>query len=176
MSQQELPVVSALEFDQVRSSIKDYIRTKTDFTDYDFEGSNMSMLVDILSYNTLYTTYNVNMASNELNLDTAVLRDNVVSIAKRLGYKAGSYTSSKIKINLEVTGVQSYDAVRVEPGTVLNASNNNKSFTYILRDRLELLPRGENKVKFENVEVVEGSEFAITYTVDESNEHQRFFL
>ena len=103
MSQQELPVVSALEFDQVRSSIKDYIRTKTDFTDYDFEGSNMSMLVDILSYNTLYTTYNVNMASNELNLDTAVLRDNVVSIAKRLGYKAGSYTSSKIRINLEVT-------------------------------------------------------------------------
>lgn len=176
MSQQELPVVSALEFDQVRSSIKDYIRTKTDFTDYDFEGSNMSMLVDILSYNTLYTTYNVNMASNELNLDTAVLRDNVVSIAKRLGYKAGSYTASKIKTNIEVTGVSSYDAVRIEPGTVLNASNNNKSFTFILRNRLELLPRGLNTVTFENVEVIEGSEFAITYTVDESNEHQRFFV
>ena len=176
MAQQELPVVSALEFDQVRSSIKDYIRTKTDFTDYDFEGSNMSMLVDILSYNTLYTTYNVNMASNELNLDTAVLRDNVVSIAKRLGYKAGSYTSSKININLEVNNVSSYDAVRVEPGTVLNASNNNKSFTFILRNKLELLPRGNNTVTFSNVEVIEGSEFAITYTVDESNEHQRFFV
>ena len=176
MAQQELPVVSALEFDQVRSSIKDYIRTKTDFTDYDFEGSNMSMLVDILSYNTLYTTYNVNMASNELNLDTAVLRDNVVSIAKRLGYKAGSYTSSKIKINLEVTGVSTYDTVRVLPGTVLSCSNNNKNFTFILRDKLEILPRGKNTIIFENVEVIEGSEFAITYTVDESNEHQRFFV
>ncbi len=176
MSQQELPVVSALEFDQVRSSIKDYIRTKTDFTDYDFEGSNMSMLVDILSYNTLYTTYNVNMASNELNLDTAVLRDNVVSIAKRLGYKAGSYTSSKIKIDLEVTGVSSYDVVRIEPGTILSASNNNKNFTFILRNKLEILPRGLNTVTFKNVEVIEGSEFAITYTVDESNEHQRFFV
>jgi len=176
MSQQELPVVSALEFDQVRSSIKDYIKTKTDFTDYDFEGSNMSMLVDILSYNTLYTTYNVNMASNELNLDTAVLRDNVVSIAKRLGYKAGSYTSSKVNINLEITGVSSYDAVRVEPGTVLSASNNNKSFTFILRNRLEVLPRVLNTVTFSDVEVIEGSEFAITYTVDESNEHQRFFV
>ena len=176
MSQQELPVVSALEFDQVRSSIKDYIKTKTDFTDYDFEGSNMSMLVDILSYNTLYTTYNVNMASNELNLDTAVLRDNVVSIAKRLGYKAGSYTSSKIKIDLEVTGVSSYAAVRVSPGTVLSASNDKKSFTFLLRNQLEILPRGQNTVKFSDVEVIEGSEFAITYTVDESNEHQRFFV
>ena len=176
MSQQELPVVSALEFDQVRSSIKDYIRTKTDFTDYDFEGSNMSMLVDILSYNTLYTTYNVNMAANELNLDTAVLRDNVVSIAKRLGYKASSYTSSKIRLDITVNNVSNYEAVRIEPGTVLNASNNNKSFTFILRNRLEILPRGLNTVTFSDVEVIEGSEFAITYTVDESNEHQRFFV
>ena len=82
----ELPVVSALEFDEIRTSIKNFIKTKTDFQDYDFEGSNLSMLIDILSYNTLYTTYNVNMASNELNLDTAVLRDNIVSISKRLGY------------------------------------------------------------------------------------------
>mgnify|MGYP000306363073 FL=1 len=66
----ELPVVSSLEFEEVRDSIKNFIKNKTDFQDYDFEGSNLSMLVDILSYNTLYTTYNVNMASNELNLDT----------------------------------------------------------------------------------------------------------
>lgn len=176
MSQQELPVVSALEFDQVRSSIKDYIKTKTDFTDYDFDGSNMSMLVDILSYNTLYTTYNVNMASNELNLDTAVLRDNIVSIAKRLGYKASSYTSSKVKLNLTVNSVSSYDAVRIAQGTLLTASFGNKNFTFILRKKLEALPRGSNSVTFTNVEVVEGSEFAITYIVDESNEHQRFFV
>ena len=176
MSQQELPVVSALEFDQVRSSIKDYIKTKTDFTDYDFDGSNMSMLVDILSYNTLYTSYNVNMASNELNLDTAVLRDNIVSIAKRLGYKASSYTSSKVKFDLTINNVSGYDAVRISQGTILTASYNTKNFTFIIRDQLEALPRGQSSVTFMNVEAVEGSEFAITYNVDESNEHQRFFV
>ena len=176
MAQQELPVVSALEFDQVRSSIKEFISTKTDFTDYDFEGSNMSMLVDILSYNTLYTTYNVNMASNELNLDTAVLRDNVVSIAKRLGYKAGSYTSAKIRVNFTVNGVSNYDAVKIEPGTLLTANYGGKNYTFILREKLEALPRGNSSVTFSNVEAVEGGEFAITYTVDSSNEHQRFFV
>ena len=63
---------TGLDFDQIKTTLKDYLKSNSDFTDYDFEGSNMSMLVDILSYNTLYTTYNVNMASNELNLDTAV--------------------------------------------------------------------------------------------------------
>ena len=62
----ELPIVSALEFEQVKSSIKNYIKTKTDFQDYDFEGSNLSMLVDVLTYNTLYTSYNVNMAATIL--------------------------------------------------------------------------------------------------------------
>jgi len=89
----ELPIVSALEFEQIKSSIKNYIKTQNSFTGYDFEGSNLSMLIDILTYNTLYTSYNVNMAANELNLDTAVLRDNVVSIAKRLGYRSNLQSS-----------------------------------------------------------------------------------
>ena len=101
----ELPSVSALEFNQLRASIKNYIKTKSDFSDYDFDGSNLSMLVDILAYNTLYTSYNINMASNELNLDTAVLRDNIVSHAKRLGYSPGSYTSSRASVDITVTGL-----------------------------------------------------------------------
>ena len=115
----ELPVVSSLEFEEVRDSIKNFIKNKTDFQDYDFEGSNLSMLVDILSYNTLYTTYNVNMASNELNLDTAVLRDNIVSISKRLGYTPSSYTSSRVKMNVNVSGISSYDVVRLKKGSAL---------------------------------------------------------
>ena len=111
MSQQELPVVSALEFDQVRSSIKDYIRTKTDFTDYDFDGSNMSMLVDILSYNTLYTSYNVNMASNELNLDSSEFGKYVLIIFSRreislkealIAFWARSLLGSWITISINV--------------------------------------------------------------------------
>lgn len=172
----ELPVVSALEFDQLRSSIKNYIRTKTDFTDYDFEGSNMSMLVDVLAYNTLYTSYNVNMAANELNLDTAVIRDNVVSIAKRLGYNPNSYTASKISVDLTISNTTNYDIIKLRKGALLSATASNKNFTFIIRDDLEIAVRGRSSVSFNDVEVIEGSDFAITYVVDESNEHQRFFI
>lgn len=172
----ELPIVSALEFEQVKSSIKNYIKTKTDFTDYDFEGSNLSMLLDVLTYNTLYTSYNVNMAANELNLDTAVLRDNVVSIAKRLGYRSGSYTSSKVSINLTVNDVSPYDYVRLESGKVLTASNGGKTYSFLNRSNLELNAKGKSSVTFTDVELYEGTEYSINYTVDSKNEHQRFFI
>ena len=172
----ELPVVSSLEFEEVRDSIKNFIKNKTDFQDYDFEGSNLSMLIDILSYNTLYTTYNVNMASNELNLDTAVLRDNIVSISKRLGYTPSSYTSSRVKMNVNLSGVSSYDVVRLKKGAALSASSNNKNYTFILTEDIDISVKNRSSISFENIEVVEGTEFVISYTVDESNEHQRFFI
>lgn len=172
----ELPIVSALEFEQLKSSIKTFIKTKTDFKDYDFEGSNLSMLVDILAYNTLYTSYNVNMAANELNLDTAVLRDNVVSIAKRLGYNPSSYTSSRVVVDITVNSVQNYDSVKILPGPILASSANGQNFTFILRDTLELDVRGKSEVVFTDLELLEGSDFSITYTVDTTNEHQRFFI
>lgn len=173
----ELPVVSALEFDQVRSSIKNFIKNKTDFQDYNFEGSNLSMLVDILSYNTLYTTYNLNMSVNELNLDTAVLRDNIVSIAKRLGYAPTSYTSSKVNLNLTINNLGGqYDYVRIDRGSVLSASYNSKNYRFLLRDKIEVNARDKDSVSLTNIELSEGAEFAITYVVDETNEHQRFFV
>jgi len=172
----ELPVVSALEFEQLKSSIKTFIKTKTDFKDYDFEGSNLSMLVDILAYNTLYTSYNVNMAANELNLDTAVLRDNIVSIAKRLGYNPSSYTSSTVQLNITVDDIQNYDSIKINPGPILAASANGQNYSFMIRDTLELDVREKNSVVFPNITVVEGSDFSITYTVDTSNEHQRFFI
>jgi hypothetical protein len=179
----ELPVVSALEFEEIRDSIKNFIKNNTDFQGYDFEGSNMSMLVDILSYNTLYTTYNVNMASNELNLDTAVLRDNIVSISKRLGYTPSSYTSSKIKLNITASdssasnnGISKYDIIRLKKGSVLNASSNNKNYTFVATDDLDVSVKNRTSVQFNEIELFEGTEFVISYTVDESNEHQRFFI
>lgn len=172
----ELPVVSALEFEQLKSSIKTFIKTKTDFKDYDFEGSNLSMLVDVLAYNTLYTSYNVSMAANELNLDTAVFRDNVVSIAKRLGYNPNSYTSSKVTTNITVNNTQNFDSIRIEPGPILAASANGQNFTFILRDNLEINVKGKQSVVFPSVQLLEGSDFSISYTVDTTNEHQRFFI
>jgi hypothetical protein len=172
----ELPTISALEFDQIRESIKNYIKTKTDFKDYDFEGSNLAMLVDVLAYNSMYSSYNINMVANELNLDTAVLRDNVVSHAKRLGYTPNSYTSAKVNYNITVNNVQSYQSVTVDAGPLFSTTQNNKNYTFVLRDRLNINTQGNNTVTFSNVELIEGSEFSIRYTVDNSNENQRFFI
>jgi hypothetical protein len=172
----ELPSVAALEFEEIKASIKNFIKTKTDFQDYDFEGSNLSMLVDVLSYNSMYSAYNINMAANELNLDTAVLRDNIVSHAKKLGYTPNSYTSSKITTNISVSGVSSYDSIEISPGTVFSTTQNNKSYTFISRDSIRLNPYGSNSVTFSNLTFVEGTEFTIEFVVDTSNENQRFFI
>lgn len=172
----ELPSIAALEFQQIKASIKNYIKTKTDFQDYDFEGSNLAMLVDVLAYNTMYTSYNANMVANELNLDTAVIRDNVVSHAKRLGYTPNSYTSSKLSCNITVTDVSQYERVQLNPGPIFTVSKDGQSYTYILRDTLSVNTNGNNTVEFTNVTFTEGIEFTIEYTVDETNENQRFFI
>jgi hypothetical protein len=172
----ELPTISALEFDQIRESIKNFIKTKTDFQDYDFEGSNLSMLVDVLAYNSMYSSYNINMAANELNLDTAVLRDNVVSHAKRLGYTPNSYTSAKVNYNITVNNTSNYQSVNISAGPLFSTTQNNKIYTFLLRNSLNVNTQGNSSVTFENVELIEGSEFSIRYTVNDANENQRFFV
>lgn len=172
----ELPTISALEFSQIRESIKNYIKTKTDFKDYDFEGSNLSMLVDVLAYNSMYSSYNINMAANELSLDTAVLRDNVVSHAKRLGYTPTSYTSSRAQYNITVNNVSQYQSVYIEEGPIFSVTQNNKTYTYISRNKYTLNTQGSSSVTFTNLVVKEGQEFSIRYTVNDSNENQRFFV
>ena len=77
---------TSLDFDEIKTSIKDYIRANTEFTDYDYEGSNLSVLINILAYNTYLTAYNSNMIANEVFLDTATLRENIVSLARNVGY------------------------------------------------------------------------------------------
>jgi len=173
----ELPSVASLEFEQLKASIKNYIKTKSDFTDYDFEGSNLSMLVDILAYNTLYTSYNINMASNELNLDTAVLRDNIVSHAKKLGYNPISYQSSKVVVDLTCNNITGYKRLGLKSGPVLQTSLNGKNYTYVATDPINLaIAPGASSAVFRDVELVEGTVFDMNYTVDTSNEHQRFWI
>ncbi len=173
----ELPSVAALEFNQLRASIKNYIKTKSDFSDYDFEGSNLSMLVDILAYNTLYTNYNLNMASNELNLDTAVLRDNIVSHAKKLGYNPNSYSSSRVQVDIEVSGLNALavDRIGLKSGPVLSTTIQGKNYTFVLRDPLNLTVNSDTAT-FRDVDLYEGTVFNINYVVDTSNENQRFII
>ena len=86
--------ISNLDFNDIKTVLKEYMRTQSDFTDYDFEGSVLSNILDVLAYNTYYTAFNTNMAINELFIDSATLRDNVIAIARQLGYRPRSTTSS----------------------------------------------------------------------------------
>ena len=94
---------SNLDFDQIKTSIKDYLRANSTFTDFDFEGSNFSVLIDTLAYNTYITAFNSNMIVNESFLDSATLRENVVSLAANIGYLPRSRNSAKAVISFEVT-------------------------------------------------------------------------
>ena len=94
-----------LDFDEIKISIRDYLRANTNFTDYDFEGSNLSIIIDALAYNTYITAYNTNMAANECFLDSATLRENVVSLARNIGYVPRSRRSARAKVSFTVDGL-----------------------------------------------------------------------
>ena len=96
---------TSLDFDQIKTSIRDYLRSNSNFTDYDFEGSNMSVLIDMLAYNTYISSYNANMVSNEVFIDSATLRENVVSLARNIGYIPSSRKSAKANISFFVEGM-----------------------------------------------------------------------
>ncbi|MGA1048952.1 MAG: hypothetical protein ACO3UU_13165 [Minisyncoccia bacterium] len=94
--------VANLDFEDIKNALKDYLRAQSDFTDYDFDGSALSVLIDTLAYNTYYTAFNTNLVVNELFIDSATLRDNVVAIAKQLGYRPKSITSPVAYISFNV--------------------------------------------------------------------------
>ena len=94
--------LTALDFEDVKASIKSYLRTRKEFTDYDFDGSTLSYLIDTLAYNTYYTAFNANMAMNEAFLPSATVRDNIVNVAKLLNYVPKSIISSKGCLKLEI--------------------------------------------------------------------------
>ena len=94
--------VNALEFNQIKAQIKEYLRSQSQFSDYDFEGSSLTVLIDTLAYNTYYTSVNANLAVNEGFLETAVLRENVVKLARMIGYTPKSARSARTTVNISV--------------------------------------------------------------------------
>lgn len=94
-----------LDFDQIKTSIKDYLRANSTFTDFDFEGSNLSILIDILAYNAYLVSYNTNMVANEAFLDGATLRENVVSLARNIGYVPLSRRAARASISFTLSGI-----------------------------------------------------------------------
>ena len=168
-----------LDFDQIKVSIKDYLRANSKFTDYDFEGSNLSSIIDILAYNTYITSYNANMVSNEVFLDSATLRENVVSLIQSTGYLPRSKRASRLNASfyVDTSGYSSQPQnVKLEKGIVATTTAfANESYTFISLDDV-VKPVNNNRALFNNLELIEGTYITTTFTVDSYDPNQRFIL
>lgn len=147
-----------LDYFEIRNSLRDYLRANSDFTDYDFEGSVFSNLLDLLAYNTYYTAFNTNMVANEMFLDSATLRDNVISIAKQLGYTPRSATAPEADINctIDVSSTGTLNFLVFKRGSGFITTIDNGLYQYILQDDAKAAVNG-NQAIFENLKIYEGT-------------------
>jgi hypothetical protein len=168
---------TSLDFDQIKTSIQDYLRANSNFTDYDFEGSNLSVLIDMLAYNTYIASYNANMVSNEVFIDSATLRENVVSLARNIGYVPRSRKSSKATISFFVDVIDStIKTITIKRGSVCNTNNfNGSGFVFSILNDITV-PVINGTAFFESIDVYEGSFTKENFTVDPNNKNQRFII
>ena len=182
-----MPLVnfSNLDFDQVKTSLKDYLRSNSNFTDYDFEGSNLSSILDVLAYNTYITSYNANMVTNEVFIDSATLRENVVSLARNIGYLPRSRTAATATISffVDVTGVTPAPAtITLNKGPVASSAGQTGVNSYvfcILEDITVPVFTDSNGIAtatFDQVKISEGTLITNAFTNTSVNPDQKFIL
>ena len=161
--------VAELDFDTIKTNLKLYLKQQSEFQDYDFEGSGLDVLINLLAYNTHYNAYYLNMVANEAFLDTALLRDSVVSHAKTLGYVPYSKSASKAVINVTVeSGSSTVDTVTIPKGFVLLSNTiDNQTYNFNVMADTTVTKSG-TKYFFENLEIKEGQFVAYSFTQDES--------
>jgi hypothetical protein len=163
-----------LDFDQIRSSIKDYLRANSNFTDFDFEGSNFSILIDTLAYNTYITAFNSNMIVNESFLDSATLRENVVSLARNIGYVPRSRSAAKATVSFSVQTSSSSPTLTLKAGLVCVGAVDNTSYIFsIPEDVTTTINSGV--ATFSNITIYQGTYLKKQFLVDGSLD-QRFIL
>ena len=173
-----------LDFDQIKTSIKDYIRANSDFTDFDFEGSNFSVLIDTLAYNTYITAFNSNMIVNESFLDSATVRENVVSLARNIGYVPRSRTAAQATISFSVTTASNTPTLTLQAGLVCVGTSDNTSYVFSIPETITTVTTQETDANgniisstgsFNNIVVYQGTYLTKSFTVDGSLD-QRFIL
>ena len=130
-----------LDFADLRQQIKDYLRANSEFTDFDFEGSNFSTLIDILAYNSYITSYNTNMVANEAFIDSATLRENVVSLARNIGYVPRSKRSAKAEISftVDLTGALDARTLTIKAGQVCLGAVTNGTFIFSIPEASSII-------------------------------------
>ena len=174
-----------LDFDQIKEQIRSYLRANSNFTDFDFEGSNMSVLIDILAYNTYISAFNSNMVVNESFLDSATLRENVVSLARNIGYVPRSRKSAEAIINFDFKFNGNSNSVKLRKGLVCVGAKNNTSYTFSIPEDITItspIDEGSNilvnpprTAKFRNITVYQGTLLKKFFTVNASLD-QKFIL
>jgi len=165
--------VTEFDFDDVKDNLKTFLGAQTEFTDYDFEGSGMSALLDVLAYNTHYLGFNANMLANEMFLDSASLRSSIVSHAKTLGYVPTSARAAKATI--DVTLNTNTTSVTMPAGTVFTTTVDDVSYQFSTISDVTKSNTG-NTIPFVGVDIYEGSFITTRYTVDSSDVDQRFLI
>ena len=164
-----------LDFVDIKVALKDYMRAQTDFTDYDFEGSAISQILDVLAYNTYYTAFNTNMVVNELFLDSATLRDNVVSLAKQLGYTPKSITAPQASVDMSLTFAGTAPAeVTIKAGSGFVTNYDGSLYRFILKDNMKV-PVVNSVATFTNIPIFEGSQI-VSSNIFDTSITQRFII
>jgi len=173
MANNSISLVS-LDFDKIKYDLTKYLQNQSQFSDYDFTGSNMSVLLDILSYNTYLNSFYVNMAVNEMFLDSAQLQSSIVSLAKSLNYTPRSYKSSRNTLSCQFPQ-GALSSLTIPAGTRFAAQNANGNFTFVTRQTSVIYPSG-GYFTSNNVMVYEGKYLTDTFVVDNTIQNQRFVL
>ena len=163
-----------LDFDQIKSQIKSYLRANSDFKDFDFDGSNFSVLIDTLAYNTYITAFNSNMVVNESFLDSATLRENVVSLARNIGYVPRSRSAAKAEISFSVNTTSNTPTLTLAAGLVCVGATENTTVMFSIPSSITTTVNN-GVASFNNIEVYQGTYLSKQFLVDGSLD-QRFVL
>jgi len=169
-----------LDFDQIKTTLENYLKDNSTFTDYDFEGSNLSTILDVLAYNTYITSYNANMVANEVFIDSATLRENVVSLARNIGYTPKSRKAAQTTVSFFIDTsdiIPSPATLTLKAGPVATSAGTfgNTSFVFSIKDDITV-PVVDNEANFDLITLYEGSLIEESYTYNSRNPNQKFLI
>jgi len=169
-----------LDFDQVKTTLKDYLKSNSNFTDYDFEGSNLSTILDVLAYNTYISSYNANMVANEVFIDSATLRENIVSLARNIGYVPRSRKSARavVSFSVDTSNITPTPAtLTLHKGIVATSSGSfgNTSNNFCILDDISV-PVFNNIANFNDISIYEGTLLSSNFTYSTRVPNQKFIL
>ena len=169
-------IVSDFDFDNVKTNLKTFLQGQSEFQDYDFEGSGFAILLDTLAYNTHYLGFNANMLANEMYLDSADIRKNIVSLAKMLGYTPTSCRASNAVLSVKINNVpNTTTSLTMDKGTVFTTSISGQSYQFVTNQSYTVQPNA-GVFQFDNVNVFEGTLVTFRYTVDSNDVDQKFII